>query len=517
MGDATERTPSEQELRESHRLLSAIVEGSPDGLWFKDLHGRYLMINTAGARWLGKSVGEIIGKTDFELLPLPIAQSIMEYDRRVLTSEQTETFEVSNPSRTFLTTKDVYRDPSGKVVGLIGISRDITQQRRLEEQLRQAQKMEAVGRLAGGVAHDFNNLLTVINGYSELVFGALEHEDPSRAMAAEIRNAGERGANLTRQLLAFSRQQVLHPKLIDLNVLLSDLTLLMQRLIGEDIELAFVAEPRLGLVKVDPGQIEQAILNLAVNARDAMAEGGRFRIETCNVELGDDYAASHGEVRPGRYVLVEVTDSGHGMDAAIKARIFEPFFTTKPAGKGTGLGLAMVYGIVKQSGGHLDVHSERGRGSTFRLYLPRAEESSRVPEPEARAAGSTRGDETILVVEDENAVRALARHVLEAQGYRVLEARDGQEALDIAQQYHGPIDLLVTDLVMPRMGGRQLAEALTHGTAGRELRVLFISGYTDDISLASGVLRPGASFLQKPFGPTSLARRVRELLDTPLH
>jgi two-component system cell cycle sensor histidine kinase/response regulator CckA len=515
MGDASDSHPPDQALRESHRLLSAIFEGTQDALWFKDVQGRYLLINGAGARWLGKSASEVIGKTDVELLSPRLARAILESDRRILDSEQAETFEVSNSVRTYLTTKEVYRDASGQVLGLIGSSRDITQHKRLEEQLQKAQKMEAIGRLAGGVAHDFNNLLTVINGYSELVFAAPSPDAASRGMVAEIRSAGERGANLTRQLLAFSRQQVLHPKLIDVNVLLSELAMLLRRLMGEDVELAFVPDPALGLVRVDPAQLEQAIINLAVNARDAMPDGGRLSIETCNVELGDDYARAHTEVRPGSYVLVEVTDTGHGMEDAIKSRIFEPFFTTKPAGKGTGLGLAMVYGVVRQSGGHLDVHSELGRGSAFRLYLPRAAETPASVEPAARASGVGSGSETILVVEDENAVRALARHVLESHGYTVLEARDGEDALELAQHYHGRIHLLVTDLVMPRMGGRRLAELLIASLASEPPRVLFISGYTDDAALTSGLLGAGMSFLQKPFGPMHLARRVRELLDAP--
>jgi two-component system cell cycle sensor histidine kinase/response regulator CckA len=515
MGDASDSLPPDQALLESHRLLSAIFEGTHDALWFKDLSGRYLMINGAGARWLGKSASEVIGKTDPELLSPQLARAIIENDRRIFATEQAETFEVSNPLRTYLTTKEVYRDASGEVKGLIGISRDITQQKRLEEQLRQAQKMEAVGRLAGGVAHDFNNLLTVINGYSELVFASLPADHPSRLMSAEIRSAGERGANLTRQLLAFSRQQVLHPKLIDLNALLSDLAMLLRRLIGADIELSFVPEPTLGRVRVDPAQFEQAIINLAVNARDAMPDGGRLSIEICNVELGDDYARAHADVRPGSYVLIEVADSGHGMDDVVRSRIFEPFFTTKPAGKGTGLGLAMVYGVVKQSGGHLDVHSEQGRGTTFRLYLPRAVETPAAVEPAARASGVGSGSETILVVEDENAVRALARHILESHGYTVLEACDGQEALELVQRHHGRIHLLVTDLVMPRMGGRRLAELILQSMPEAPPRVLFISGYTSDAELTGGLLGPGLSFLQKPFGPTHLARRVRELLDAP--
>jgi nitrogen-specific signal transduction histidine kinase/CheY-like chemotaxis protein len=397
------------------------------------------------------------------------------------------------------------------VIGLIGISRDVTELNRLEEQFRQAQKMEAVGRLAGGVAHDFNNLLTGINGYCELVFNRLRADDPSRELLAEIRKCGERAATLTRQLLAFSRKQVLQPQVVSLNTLLGELLKLLKRLIGEDIELALVPGAALGLAKVDPGQFEQAVINLAVNARDAMPRGGRLTIETHNAELAEGYAERYPEVRPGRYVLVVVRDSGQGMDEATKARIFEPFFTTKEPGKGTGLGLAMVYGFVKQSGGHIEVESEPGRGATFKVYLPRAEETT----PSAKSSPSLlqmpKGTETVLLVEDEDAVRALSKLVLQSSGYTVLEARDGQEGVWVAQQHQGPIHILVTDLVMPRLSGQQLAVLLVQ--ARPHLRVLFMSGYTDEAVLRHGVFEADAAFLQKPFNAIGLARKVREVLD----
>jgi PAS domain S-box-containing protein len=512
--DVTDQKRSEEALRQSHALLHAVVEGTSDAVFVKDLRGRYLLINSAGARFLGRPAGEIVGRDDGELLA-PAAYQITERDRQVMATGTAQVFEETTESegekRWYLVTKAPLRDARGGAVGLIGIARDVTESKRLEEQFRQSQKMEAVGRLAGGVAHDFNNLLTVINGYTELVFGRLHPNDPSREPLAEVRRAGERAATLTRQLLAFSRRQVLQPQVVSLNVLLGELHKFLQRLIGEDIELAFAPDPDLGLTEIDPGQFEQAVINLAVNARDAMPAGGRLTIETHNVEFGAGHAGRDPDVKPGRYVLVTVADTGCGMNEATLARAFEPFFTTKASGKGTGLGLAMVYGFVKQSGGHIEVSSEPGRGTTFRIYLLRTE----APTPSSKSSPALvkipRGTETVLLVEDEVAVRTLVRLALQSSGYTVLEARDGQDGVWIAQQHSGPIHLLVTDLVMPRMGGRQLADLLVRDRPG--LRVLFISGYTDDAVLSHGVGEGGTAFLQKPFSPIGLAQKVREVLD----
>lgn len=511
--DITNRKRAEQALVESHSLLNTIVEGTSDVIFIKDLQGRYLMINSAGARFFGKSVDEIIGKDDRELFTPNTACAIMEHDRQVIETGTFQVFEetatVAGVTRTYLSTKGIYRDAQGKVIGLIGIAHDVTELKRLEEQFRQAQKMEAVGRLAGGVAHDFNNLLTVINSYSELVFRRLRVDDPSRELLAQIQKAGERAANLTRQLLAFSRKQVLQPQVVNLNTLLKELHKLLQRLIGEDIELTLVVDPVLGLAKVDPGQFEQAIINLAVNARDAMPQGGRLIIETHNTELDEEYARRYPEVRSGRYVLVVVSDTGQGMDEATRARIFEPFFTTKGPGKGTGLGLAMVYGFVKQSGGHIEVSSEWGCGTTFKVYLPWTEEAIPSAKSSSELVKVPKGMETVLLVEDEDSLRSLVRLVLQSSGYLVLEARDGREAVRLAQQHPGPIHLLVTDLVMPGMSGRQLAELLAQ--AKPHMRILFMSGYTDEA--VHGVVEAGVAFLQKPFNPMELARKVREVLD----
>ncbi len=404
-------------------------------------------------------------------------------------------------------------DGGGGVSRVDGISRDVTEQRRLEQQFHQAQKMEAVGRLAGGVAHDFNNLLTVINSYSEFLLEDLDPADPRRGDVDEIRKAGVSAAALTRQLLAFSRQQVLEPQILDLNDVVTKAESLLKRMIGEDIQVVTVLAPQLGTVRADPGQLEQVIMNLAVNARDAMPDAGRLTIETANVEMDEAYLRHHAAGRPGRYVLLAVSDTGVGMDETTKAQIFEPFFTTKEAGKGTGLGLATVYGVIKQSGGFIWVYSEPGHGTTFKIYLPRVDEPVQgVAAPEV-ATESLRGVETVLVVEDVAAVRAVARHTLERQGYTVLEASDGAAALRLAAEHPGPIHLVVTDVVMPGMSGRQFAEQLA--AARPSLKVLYTSGYTDDAIVRHGVLQAGVKFLQKPFTPDALARKVREVLDAP--
>jgi len=511
--DITQRKAAERAVIENHSLLKAVVEGTSGAVFVKDIEGRYVMINSACARLFGLTVEEVLGRGDHDLFPQDVADEMVEHDEQVLRSGTAHTIEeaptMRGITRTYLTTRGVYRDAQDQVIGLVGFSRDISDLKRLEQQLRQSQKMEAVGQLAGGVAHDFNNLLTAIIGFGEMAFNSLAPDDPNRELITEIRRAGQRAANLTRQLLAFSRKQVLRPEVVSLNTLLVDVMKLLQRLIGEDIELSLSPDEALGLAKIDPGQFEQAVINLAVNARDAMPHGGTLTIETSNVELDAAYASLHEDLAPGRYVMVAVSDSGVGMDEATRTHIFEPFFTTKPTGEGTGLGLAMVYGFVKQSGGHVEAYSEPGRGTTFKIFLPRVFDAV-VTAPADDAAAMPQGHETVLLVEDEEAVRTLAGRVLQAAGYTVLSARNGPEAIRLADEHPETIQLLATDLVMPRMSGLEVASQLTQTRPG--IRILLMSGYPNEAAMRHGV-PPGASLLQKPFNAVALARAVRQVLD----
>jgi nitrogen-specific signal transduction histidine kinase/CheY-like chemotaxis protein len=389
---------------------------------------------------------------------------------------------------------------------------DITDLRRTEEQLLQAQKMEAVGRLAGGVAHDFNNLLTAILGYSELVLQDLGDDHPSAVDLKEIRAAGQIAESLTRQLLAFSRRQILQPQTLDLNKVLTRVDALLQRIIGEDVELTMKLTAPLGRVSADPGQIEQVVLNLAVNARDAMPNGGKLTIETANVVLNEDYAAQHAGASSGPHVMVAVTDTGTGMDEATQQRLFEPFFTTKEPGRGTGLGLATVYGIVAQSRGSIWVYSEVGQGSTFKVYLPVTTEDLSIPVVTAMPPASLSGTETVLVVEDQIEARSVICETLRRRGYTVIEAMNGPDAIVKGRQLEVHIDVMLTDVVMPGMGGRRVAEVIR--VTRPALKVVYMSGYTDSAIVDHGILEPGVTFVQKPFATETLLRRVREVLDS---
>ena len=512
------RQNAEEARRAGHELLQSVIEGTSDPIFVKDAERRYKLLNSAEAAALGRSKEEVIGANADALYPPEIAASIRDGDERVIRNNapltQEETIPGADGQHTFLVTKVPARDQEGRAVGLIGVAKDITELRRAEQQLLQAQKMEAVGRLAGGVAHDFNNLLTVITSYGELLQDELPPgSEAMREELGQIRKAAADAAALTRQLLAFSRQQVLQAKVLDLNAIVTNAGKMLQRVIGEDITLALVLAPDLGLVKADPGQIEQVVMNLAVNSRDAMPGGGKLTIETANAELDTQYTAEHSVVAAGGYVQLVVSDTGIGMDEPTRRRVFEPFFTTKEMGKGTGLGLATVYGIVKQSGGFIWVYSEPGQGTTFKIYLPRMDEAEVVDRQPKTAQPPARGTETVLLVEDAPSVRGVARQILERYGYTVIEAPTGQAALDIAARDSGEIHLLLTDVVMPEMSGRQVADRLV--ALRPRTRVLFISGYTDDAIVRHGVLEAGIAYLQKPFTPDGLARKVREVLDSP--
>ena len=509
-----QRWHAEAALRASEERFRALVENSSDALLLIDADGGITYLSPSSTRHLGWTPEQMVGRSIFDFLHPD--------DRELVGVRMAET--LANPGRTiveqvrFHHADGTWRDMEGvgvnrladpAVAGIVVNVRDITERRRLEEQLRQAQKMEAVGQLAGGVAHDFNNLLTAILGYCHLMLDEIPEEDPLRLDLLEIQAAGDRAASLTRQLLAFSRRQMLQPQVVAINTLVTQLEKLLRRLISEDVDLVTVLAPDLQEVTVDPASVEQILVNLAVNARDAMPTGGRLTIETANVELDEAYAVSHVAMKAGPYVMLAVSDTGQGMDATTRARVFEPFFTTKEQGKGSGLGLATVYGMVKQSGGYIWVYSEPGHGTVFKVYLPPTASRPAAPGPAADAA-SVPGWETILLVEDEDAVRALAREVLRRHGYVVLEARHGADALGVAERHPDDIHLLVSDVVMPQMSGRELAERL--GSVRPTMKALFMSGYSDHALLPED-LTPGAEFLQKPFTPEVFARRVRRLLD----
>jgi len=503
------------ELEQQKSLMNAVIGGTNDAIFVKDTAGRYLMANNEVTRVFGKPLEAVIGRDDTHFFPIEEANLLISGDREIMGMAGPVTREehitTIDGRRTYMATKGPIRDGQGKVIGLFGISRDITDQTKLEDQLRQSQKMETVGRLAGGIAHDFNNLLTVINGYSELLLNKVKDKSQLGKEVEEIKRAGERAAALTRQLLAFSRRQVLQPKVLDLNDVVSGMEQMLRRLIGEDVEFRTVLGTDLWSVKADPGQIEQVVMNLVVNARDAMPGGGKLTIDTSNVFLGKEYSYVHPPVQPGPYVMLAISDTGVGMDEKTASQVFEPFFTTKERGKGTGLGLSTVYGIVKQSGGFIWVYSEPGKGSTFKIYLPRTEDRRDVPDKEGSPVEDLRGEKTVLVVEDEESIRRLAIEILGQYGYAVLSAGDGEEALRFAAVHEGEISLLLADVVMPRMGGRELFERLRQ--LRPDIKVLYVSGYTDDAIVHQGMLDPGIAFLQKPYAPISLARKVKDVLN----
>jgi len=512
--DVTEKKRAEAALRKSEDRYRDLVENARDIIYTHDLNGNYTSINRAGEQITGYSREEALTLNLTQI----VAPQFLKTVRKMLEGKRADEKEtiydleiVAKDGRHVaveVNTRFIYQD--GEPVGMQGIARDVTERKQLEEQFRHSQKMEAVGMLAGGIAHDFNNLLTAITGYSDLGLRRIRGEDPLRHNLEEIKKAGERAASLTRQLLVFSRKQVLQPKVLDLNWLVLDLGKLLRRLIGEDVELRTAPGANLGSVRADPGQIEQVIVNLAVNARDAMPQGGTLTIETGNVYLDAEYAGQHITVIRGPYVMLAVTDNGIGIDEQTRAHIFEPFFTTKEIDKGTGLGLSTVYGIVKQSGGNIWVYSEVGRGTTFKIYLPRVDESAGKIANRIESEEDLHGTETILIAEDEQVLRDLARQVLEVYGYRVLQAATGSEAMLICESHKEPIHLLITDVVMPKMSGRELADRL--GRLRPEMNVIYMSGYTNSAIVHQGVLDDDATFIQKPFAPEDLARVVRKVL-----
>ena len=515
-----ERKRAEEELRASEERFRQVAENIREVFWLSDpVNSKILYVSPAYEAIWGRTTESLYrspGDWLEAIHPDDRERVRRGYFAEGLAGTYDEVYRIIRPDNAIRWVHDrgfPVRDATGRVYRIAGVAEDITERKQLEEQFRHSQKMEAVGRLAGGVAHDFNNLLTVITGYSELMLAQLRPADPLHGFVEQVRLAGERAAGLTRQLLTFSRKQILKPVSLDLNVLFKEMEKMLRRLIGEDIDLLVSPHAPLWQVRADAGQIEQVVMNLVVNARDAMPKGGKLTIESGNVELDNSYVSRHPEVLPGKYVQLAVSDTGCGMDAATQARIFEPFFSTKGE-KGTGLGLATVYGIVKQSGGSIDVYSEPGVGTSFKIYLPREQAKQVQSKSVAGIKMSVRGTETVLLAEDEPGVRSLAKFVLESNGYTVLEAKNGGEALLLCEQFKGTIHLLATDVIMPQMSGPQLAGRLARLQPG--MKVLYLSGYTDDAIVHHGVLDPDTPFLQKPFSPQALRSKVREVLDQPV-
>jgi PAS domain S-box-containing protein len=521
--DITARKLAENALRESEERLRELFDSAPVGYHELNLQGRIIQVNQTELGMLGYMAKEMIGQ--------PVWKFIVEEDqfREAMMAKLTKGVSSSKALEHNFKRKDgtsfpalvedlILKDSVGSIKGIRSTLQDITERKKaeeemvsLQEQFRQSQKMEAIGRLAGGIAHDFNNLLTIIKGYSQLSLMELTEDHPLKGSIQEISKAADRASGLTRQLLAFSRRQILEVKVLDFNALLHDLEKMLHRILGEDIELATFLSENLGRVKADPGQMEQVIMNLAVNARDAMSSGGKLTIETKNVELDQEYARSHVGSKPGHYVMVSASDTGVGMPPEIRERIFEPFFTTKEKGKGTGLGLSTVYGIVKQSQGNIWVYSEPGYGTTFKIYLPQVDEPVEASKDKLSERELVGGNETILVVEDEEEVRKLTVRILKDKGYRVLTASDGNAALAVGKRYVSPIHLMLTDVVMPGLNGRELAKKME--SFHPKMKVLYMSGYTENAIVHHGILEEKMDYLPKPFTVEGLTKKVREALD----
>jgi PAS domain S-box-containing protein len=504
---------TQEAQRRSEERYRSLVEAASDAIFSLSPDHTISSLNSAFQKITGWACDDWIGRRFEDLMhrgDVPAAQEMLQrvFQGQTLLLPELRLGRKSGDHVVVECTMTPHMQ-DGQVIGLLGIARDMTERKRLEDSLRQSQKMEAIGRLAGGIAHDFNNLLVVIIGYSDMVLEEMDKSSRSWTRLDEVRKAGERAAALTRQLLAFSRKQVIEPVPLNLNSIVTDMNKMLRRVIGEDIELINTLDPSLGIVKADPSQIEQVILNLAVNSRDAMPAGGKLTIQTRNAEDSEVSAAVKTQARAGRYVVLEVTDTGSGIPGEIQGLIFEPFFTTKEKGKGTGLGLATVYGIVNQSAGYLALDSAPGQGASFKMFFPRVHEEVKLAKPIAlhRTAAAK---ETVLLVEDEDVVRGLASTILNHSGYHVLEARACEQALQISKEHSGPIHALVTDVVMPQMSGPQLAEMIQ--TVRRDIKILYMSGYTNELISHYGMLESGAMFLQKPFSPETFASKMHELL-----
>jgi len=529
--DISDRKRIEEELRRAHeelsrrttqeigqyqRRLAAIIDSSADAIIGKGLDGTITSWNRGAESMYGYTADEIVGKNISLLTSQDRPDEIPQILARIARGERIEHYEsvrVTKDGRHLNVSISIspIRDPDGKIVGASAIARDITAQRRAEDHLRQAQKMEAVGRLAGGVAHDFNNILGIVTACTELLRDRIDSDGDQSLYLGNIRKAVDRGTSLTRQLLAFTRKSSVQPQLIDLNVHLKDVVKLLRPLMGDDVEIVVAPRSPSAIIEIDPGQFDQIVLNLAVNSRDAMPRGGKFILETASVELDDVFTSQHRPMQPGRYILIAVSDTGIGMDAATVTRIFEPFFTTKEVGKGTGLGLATVYGIVQHSGGHVWVYSEPGSGTTFKIYLPSAEDRlAETPQPQAEKTVRRREGTTVLLVEDDEIMLSLTRKLLEQNGYRVLDAKDGKSALALVQSHVGPIDLVLTDVVIRGMSGPDLATKLT--AVRPTTKVVFMSGYTGELIAQHEDVNQGIPLLEKPFTRTALLN----ILDSTL-
>ncbi len=516
--DVTERKKAEKALNESRQILKDILDTIPVRVFWKDRNCVYLGCNRLFAHDAGlNSQEEIIGKTDYDLTWIDQANDYRTDDQQVIRSGEAKLMyeePQTTPSGEIIwlrTSKIPLRNEQNQIIGVLGTYEDITQQKLLEDQFRHAQKMEAVGQLAGGIAHDFNNLLVAILGYSEMALHRIEKNSSLHRKISEIHKAGIRAQSLTSQLLAFSRKQVLQPRIINLNHMIFDIEKMLRPLIGENIDLEILNGPKLGNIKADPGQIEQVIINLAINARDAMPHGGKLTIETTNVELDEEYTMDYFHALSGSYVMLAVSDTGHGISKNIIKNIFDPFFTTKKEGKGTGLGLSTVYGIVKQSGGDVWVYSDEGEGTTFKIYFPRVDDHSMENTTPRQPIEKLEGAEIILIVEDEEQVRDYLKATLEDYGYEALVASHGEEALQKYTHHSSSINLLITDVVMPKMSGKELAHRFNQHYP--DLKVLYISGYTENAIVHHGVLEEGIAFLQKPFNPDVLLQKVRSILN----